>query len=255
MPAEGPSNHAPAPAVEAADVTHTYARGGLSVKALEGASLTVARGEVLAVVGPSGSGKSTLLFLLGGLDRPDSGAVKVAGVNWETLKGAERARFRRVNCGFVVQGMSLLPQATAGENVEVPLVLADVKPAERVSRTAEALDRVGLAGELAKLPDQLSGGQQQRLAIARALVGRPTLVLADEPTGNLDSRTGLVVTALLLDAAREGGAAVVMVTHDPSVAARADRVVEMHSGRLRRAARTGPTASRSGAPAGTEPPR
>ncbi|MBA2558909.1 MAG: ABC transporter ATP-binding protein [Propionibacteriales bacterium] len=255
MPAELPAYVSLGPAAEAAEVTHTYARGGLSVKALEGASLNVARGEVLAVVGPSGSGKSTLLFLLGGLDRPDSGAVKVAGVDWESLNGEERARFRRANCGFVVQGMALLPQATAGENVEVPLVLDDVEPAERASRTAEALDRVGLAGELAKLPDQLSGGQQQRVAIARALVGRPTLVLADEPTGNLDSKTGLVVTALLLDAAREGGAAVVMVTHDPSVAARADRVVEMHSGRLSRTARTGPAATPAGGPAETEPIR
>ncbi len=239
-------------AAEAADVTHTYARDGFSVKALEGASLSVARGEVLAVVGPSGSGKSTLLFLLGGLDRPASGAVTVAGVNWGSLRGAERARFRRANCGFVVQGMALLPQATAGENVEVPLVLDDVEPADRAKRTAEALDRVGLAGELAKLPDQLSGGQQQRVAIARALVCRPTLVLCDEPTGNLDSKTGLAVTALLVDAAREGGAAVVLVTHDPTVAAQADRVVEMHSGRLSRSATTGSPTPR-GASAESEP--
>ncbi len=253
MPAEAPDYVPLEPAAEAADVTHTYARDGLSVKALDGASLNVARGEVLAVVGPSGSGKSTLLFLLGGLDRPDSGTVKVAGVDWQSLSGDERARFRRGNCGFVVQGMALLPQATAGENVEVPLVLDDVEPAERASRTAEALDRVGLAGEQAKLPDQLSGGQQQRVGIARALVGRPTLVLADEPTGNLDSKTGLAVTALLLDAAREGGAAVVMVTHDPTVAAQADRVIEMHSGRLSPTARTGPAATPAGGPAEAGP--
>ena len=254
MPAEAPAYDSLGPAAEARDVSHTYARGGLSVKALEGASLEVAKGEVIAVVGPSGSGKSTLLFLLGGLDRPDSGAVKVAGVDWESLKGQERARFRRANCGFVVQGMALLPQATAGENVEVPLVLDGVEPAERARRTAEALDRVGLADQLAKLPDQLSGGQQQRVAIARALVGRPSLVLADEPTGNLDSKTGLVVTALLLDAAREGGAAVVMVTHDPTVAARADRVIEMHSGRLSLDPRTD-RATPAGGPATTEPTR
>jgi putative ABC transport system ATP-binding protein len=133
--------------------------------------------------------------------------------------------------------MALLPQATAVENVEVPLLLDDVEPGERTRRAAEALARVGLAEEWAKLPDQLSGGQQQRVAIARALVGGPTLVLADEPTGNLDSQTGRAVTGLLLDAAREGGAAVVMVTHDPTVAARADRVLEMHSGRLSRPAK------------------
>ena len=234
MSREGILTGATQPAAEATDVTHTYASHGLSVRALDKANLTVARGEVVAVVGPSGSGKSTLLFLLGGLDQPASGSVRVAGVDWRTLSGDDRARFRRANCGFVVQGMALLPQATAGENVEVPLVLDDVEPGERSRRAGEALDRVGLAGERAKLPDQLSGGQQQRVAIARALVGRPTLVLADEPTGNLDSQTGRAVTGLLLDAAREGGAAVVMVTHDPSVAARADRVLEMHSGRLSR---------------------
>jgi putative ABC transport system ATP-binding protein len=132
--------------------------------------------------------------------------------------------------------MALLPQATAAENVEVSLLLDNVEPGERTRRALEALDRVGLAAEWAKLPDELSGGQQQRVAIARALVGRPTLVLADEPTGNLDSLTGRTVTTVLLDAAREGGAAVLMVTHDPTVAARADRVLEMHSGRLGRSA-------------------
>jgi len=233
MPAETPTPANNVAAAEAVDVTHTYVGDGLSVTALDRASLSITRGEVVAVVGPSGSGKSTLLFLLGGLDRPAEGTVKVAGVDWGSLNGDERARFRRLNCGFVVQGMALLPQATAAENVEVPLVLDGVEPAERARRVAEALDRVGLAGEAAKLPDQLSGGQQQRVAIARALVTRPTLVLADEPTGNLDSATGQAVTQLLRDAATEGGAAVVIVTHDPTVAALADRVIEMHSGRLK----------------------
>jgi ABC-type lipoprotein export system ATPase subunit len=220
------------PAVEAVDVTRVHSGNGVPVRALERVSLSVARGEVAAVVGPSGSGKSTLLFLLGGLDRPDEGSVSVGGTDWETLRGSERARFRRVNCGFVVQGMALLPQATAAENVEVPLVLDGTEPEERAGRVADALERVGLAREARKLPDQLSGGQQQRVAIARALVMEPAVVLADEPTGNLDTATGEAVTRLLLEAAAERGAAVVLVTHDPSVSAHADRIIELHSGRI-----------------------
>jgi ABC-type lipoprotein export system ATPase subunit len=222
-----------APAAEAIGVRRHHAGDGLAVRALDGVSITVAHGEVLAVVGPSGSGKSTLLFCLGGLDLPDEGTVRVDGVDWRTLSGSERARFRRRSCGFVVQGMALLPQATAAENVEVPLVLDGVEPDARTRRAAEALDRVGLAGEMAKLPDQLSGGQQQRVAIARALVANPAVVLADEPTGNLDSETGQAITRLLVDAATERTAAVVIVTHDPLVAAHAGRIVELHSGKLR----------------------
>jgi putative ABC transport system ATP-binding protein len=218
------------PAAEAIAVTRVHAGNGLPVRALEGVSLSIARGEVVAVVGPSGSGKSTLLFLLGGLDSPDEGTVRVDGTDWKTLTGSARARFRRASCGFVVQGMALLPQATAAENVEVPLVLDGVDPSERVARVTEALERVELAAEGRKLPDQLSGGQQQRVAIARALVMKPALILADEPTGNLDSATGQAVTQLLLAAAAERAAAVVLVTHDPAVAAHADRIVELHSG-------------------------
>jgi putative ABC transport system ATP-binding protein len=209
-----------------------HTTNGLSVTALAGVSLSVKRGEVVAVVGPSGSGKSTLLFLLGGLDRPDGGRVEVTGTDWESLVGSDRARFRRRTCGFVVQGMALLPQATAAENVEVPLLLDEVEPGDRAARVAEALEWVGLADQASKLPDQLSGGQQQRVAIARALVTRPAVVLADEPTGNLDSETGQAVTRLLVGAASERGAAVVIVTHDPAVAAHAHRVVELHSGRI-----------------------
>jgi putative ABC transport system ATP-binding protein len=221
-----------AAAAEVVNVSHVHAGDGLAVKALDGVSLRVERGEVVAVIGPSGSGKSTLLFLLGGLDTPDDGTVTVTGVDWATLSGPERARFRRGSCGFVVQGMALLPQATAAENVEVPLVLADVEPSERAKRVEAALGHVGLAGEGAKLPDQLSGGQQQRVAIARALVAEPSLLLADEPTGNLDSETGRQVAQLIVAAAADGETAVVLVTHDATVAALADRVVELHSGRL-----------------------
>ncbi len=221
------------PAVTAVELTRVHGGSGdRAVHALERVSLTVERGEVVALIGPSGSGKSTLLFLLGGLDVPDCGSVVVAGTDWETLHGRERAAFRRRVCGFIAQSSTLLPQATAAENVEVPLLLDGVDRAERISRVAEALDRVDLAGEAAKLPDQLSGGQQQRVAVARALVAGPALVLADEPTGNLDSATGQTVTRLLVAAASERNAGVVLVTHDPAVAAHADRTLELHSGHL-----------------------
>jgi putative ABC transport system ATP-binding protein len=221
-----------APAIEALTVTRTYQGGGQQVRGVDQVSLAAARGEVVAVTGPSGSGKSTLLFLLGGLDIPDEGQVCVAGVDWATLQGRARARFRRQTCGFIVQGLALLPQATAAENVEVPLLLDAVEPTARGRRVADALERVGLAQDSFKLTDQLSGGQQQRVAIARALVSEPAVVLADEPTGSLDSVTAQDIVALLVAAARERDAAVVIVTHDPTVAAHADRVVTMHSGRL-----------------------
>ena len=219
-------------AVEAIELSRTYRAG--RVRGLAGVSLTVAPGEVVAVMGPSGSGKSTLLQILGGLDDPDEGRALVAGVDWRTLHGRARARFRRKHCGFVTQTMALLAPATAAENVEVPLLLDRVRPAERRRRTDEALESVGLADSRAKLPDQLSGGQQQRVAIARALVTDPAVLLADEPTGSLDSETAEAVTRLLLTAAGERGAAVVLVTHDPAIAAYATRLVTLHSGHLER---------------------
>jgi ABC-type lipoprotein export system ATPase subunit len=221
-----------APAVEATDLARVHGDAGQPVRSLDGVSLSVAGGEVVAVMGPSGSGKSTLLYLLGGLDEPDEGHVRVTGVDWRTLRGSERARFRRRACGFIVQGMALLAQATAAENVEVPLLLDGVDAADRQRRVGAALDRVGLAAEAAKLTDQLSGGQQQRVSIARALVNEPAVILADEPTGSLDSVTAQTITELLVSAAAERGAAVVLVTHDPAVAVHADRIVRLHSGRL-----------------------
>jgi ABC-type lipoprotein export system ATPase subunit len=220
------------PAVEAVGLTHSYGSANNPVRALDDVSLTVSGGEVVAVMGPSGSGKSTLLFLLGGLDKPESGTVRIAGTDWDTLEGGEAARFRRHTCGFVAQGLTLLPQATAAENVEVPLLLDDLEPSERQPRVSALLERVGLAEHSGKLVDQLSGGQQQRVAIARAFINDPAVVLADEPTGSLDSATGEAVTQLLLEAAREHGAAVILVTHNPEVGARAERVVRLHSGRI-----------------------
>jgi ABC-type lipoprotein export system ATPase subunit len=224
MPAEA--------AVQAIGLTRTYGAGSRRVRSLDHVSLTVAGGEVVAVMGPSGSGKSTLLHLLSGLDRPDEGRALIAGVDWAALHGRARARFRRRTCGFVAQTLALLPQATVAENVEVPLLLDGVEASARRRRVADALERVGLAEIAGKLPDQLSGGQQQRVAIARALCARPAVVLADEPTGSLDSATAEAVTSLLLDAAAQQQAAVVLVTHDPAVARRADRVVGLRSGRL-----------------------
>ena len=222
----------PTNAVEAAGLTRTYGNGSRRLPALQEVSLTVARGEVLAIMGPSGSGKSTLLFILAGLDRPDAGAARIIGTDWQTLEGRARAQFRRRNCGFIGQGLSLLPQATAAENVEVPLLLDGVALAKRGRLVAEALEQVGLSAHAAQLPDQLSGGEQQRVAIARALVLNPAVVLADEPTGSLDSVNGQAITRLLVAAASQRGSAVVIVTHDPAVARHAHRTVSMHSGYL-----------------------
>jgi putative ABC transport system ATP-binding protein len=221
-------------AVEAIRVSRTYRAGGARLRGLADVSLTVAPGEVVAVMGPSGSGKSTLLQILGGLDDPDEGHALVTGVDWRTLRGRARARFRRRTCGFITQSMTLLPPATAVENVEVPLLLDRVRRAERRRRVDDALASVGLADHGAKLPDQLSGGQQQRVAIARALVTEPAVLLADEPTGSLDSATAAAVTQLLVDAAGERGTAIVLVTHDPAIAAYASRLVTLHSGHLER---------------------
>jgi ABC-type lipoprotein export system ATPase subunit len=219
-------------AVEAIGLTRTYSSGGRPLLALDNISFTVARGETVAIMGPSGSGKSTLLYLLGGLDIPDAGSVRVAGVDWKTLHGSERARFLRRNCGFIAQGLALLPQATAAENIEVPLLFGGIDPIERNQKVVQALERVGLGEHSAKLTDQLSGGQQQRVSIARALVNEPAVVLADEPTGNLDSVTAQEVTRLLVSVGRELGSAIIIVTHDPAVARHADRTLLLHSGRL-----------------------
>jgi putative ABC transport system ATP-binding protein len=224
--------HGGSPAVQAIELRRTFKAGGVRVHGLDDVSLTVAPGEVVAVMGPSGSGKSTLLQILGGLDDPDGGHALVAGVDWAALRGRKRARFRRRTCGFITQSLALLEPATAAENVEVPLLLDRVPAAERRRRVEEVLTSVGLAESGAKLPDQLSGGQQQRIAIARALVSRPAVLFADEPTGSLDSATAADVTELLVAAAGEGGTAVVLVTHDPVIAGYATRVVRMHSGRL-----------------------
>jgi putative ABC transport system ATP-binding protein len=220
------------PVIEAARLSRHYSAGAGSAEApgVSDISLRVDRGEIVAITGPSGSGKSTLLFLLAGLDEPDSGSVRISGVDWQSLRGAARARFRRDSCGFIAQGMTLLAQATAAENVEVALVLAGTPTADRGARVAAALGQVGLSEHGGKLPDQLSGGQQQRVAIARALITEPAVILADEPTASLDSATAQDIAQQLVGSARANGTALVLITHDLSVAAHADRQVRLRSG-------------------------
>jgi putative ABC transport system ATP-binding protein len=216
-------------AIVARDVTRTYELDGVSVPALRGVSLTVESGDYLAVVGASGSGKSTLMHLLGGLDRPTGGTLLIGGRDVATLSPPEMARLRNRTIGFVFQSFHLLARTTAQDNVALPLVYRGVGRRERRDRAAAMLDRVGLAHRIGHRPNQMSGGEQQRVAIARALVTDPSVLLADEPTGNLDSATGQSVLALL-ESLNADGVAVVVVTHDREVAARANRQIVMKDG-------------------------
>ena len=217
------------PAIVATSVTRTYELDGVSVHALRGVSLTVAPGDYLAIVGTSGSGKSTLMHLLGGLDRPTGGSLMIGGRDVATLSPTEMARLRNETVGFVFQSFHLLARTTARDNVALPLVYRGVGRKERRTRAAEMLDRVGLAHRIGHRPNQMSGGEQQRVAIARALVTGPSVLLADEPTGNLDTTTGQSVLALL-ETLNADGVAVVLVTHDREVAARAERQIVMRDG-------------------------
>ena len=218
-------------------LTCTYGSGAAAVHALRGVDLEAAPGELLVVRGRSGSGKSTLLHALGGLVRPTSGTVHLDGTDLTALGEAELLRVRRERIAYVFQTFGLLPVLSAAENVEVPLRLLELDPAQREARVAAAIDAVGLTRHAAQRPDELSGGQQQRVAIARALATRPHVLLADEPTGQLDSQNALSVVGLLLELAHEHGVTTVVTTHDPAVAERADRVVELRSGVLTAAAR------------------
>ena len=205
--------------------------GGLEVHALRGVSLEVAAGDFVAVMGPSGSGKSTLMNILGCLERPTSGRYLLDGVEMSQLGRNALADVRNQLIGFVFQSFNLLARTSARENVELPLIYAGVGTRERHARATEALERVGLADRANHHPNQLSGGQQQRVAVARALVTQPRLILADEPTGNLDSRTSIEIMALFQQLGRSG-ITVVLVTHEPDVAVFASRVVTMRDGRV-----------------------
>ena len=217
--------------IEARGLTKVYGEGEGRVEALVGATFDVAAGEWVSVVGPSGSGKSTLMNLLGLLDQPTSGSYLLDGREVSGLRGGELARARRDTIGFVFQSYNLLPRQTAQKNVELPMVYAGVGRKERARRAAEALERVDLLDRAHHKPPELSGGQKQRVAIARALVNRPALLLADEPTGNLDTASGKAILDLFGEL-NDAGVTLVVVTHDEEVAARAGRIVEVRDGRV-----------------------
>jgi putative ABC transport system ATP-binding protein len=216
--------------VQANDLTRTYGVGETAVHALQGVSLDIPQGDLTAIMGPSGSGKSTLMHILAGLDKPTAGEVAIAGTQITRLGDSDLTKLRREHIGFVFQFFNLLPMLTAEENVLLPLSIAGEKPDPEFF---EALLRnVGLADRRTHRPSELSGGQQQRVAIARALVSRPTVVFADEPTGNLDSKTGSEILELLRHSVEEYGQTTVMVTHEPRAAAIADRVLFLADGKI-----------------------
>lgn len=216
--------------IEARGVVKTYDVGALQVRALRGVDLAVAKGEMVAVMGPSGCGKTTLLNTLSGLDDLTAGEVFIEGSPLQTMSDRKRTRYRAERMGFVFQFFNLLPVLSAVENVELPLLLANAKTGEARAKALAALELVGLTQDTHKRPAELSGGQQQRVSIARALVNEPALVWADEPTGSLDSETSAEVMDLLCRLNREKGQTFMLVTHDPSVAGRADRIIHMRSG-------------------------
>ncbi len=218
--------------LDATGLTRTYRRGPEPVEVLRGIDLVAEPGAVVVIQGRSGSGKTTLLGLLGGLDDPTEGTVAVAGQPLGPLDEGERAELRRHTIGFVFQSFGLIPMLSAKENVEVPLRLVRSEAGERRRRSGELLERVGLDHRAAHRPSELSGGEQQRVAIARALANEPRLLLADEPTGQLDSETARTVISLLADLVRDQGIAAVIATHDPAMVAVADRVLRLEDGRL-----------------------
>jgi putative ABC transport system ATP-binding protein len=220
-----------APLIEVAGLTRTYHVGEVDVLALRGVSLSIARGEFVAVMGPSGSGKSTFMNLIGCLDRPDAGQYFLAGEDVSRLDADQLSSVRNRKLGFVFQNFNLLPRASALENVELPLIYAGAPAAERHARALEKLGLVGLAERAHHLPSQLSGGQQQRVAIARALVNTPELILADEPTGALDTRTSLELM-VLFQRLNDQGMTLVLVTHEPDIAQFAKRILMFRDGRL-----------------------
>lgn len=218
--------------LRAHDVTRTFVTPAGDVHAVRGVTLDVRTGELLVLQGRSGAGKTTLLNILGGLDRPTTGTVEVRGRNITSLNESEQLALRTTGIGYVLQSFGLIPVLSAAENIEVPLRLLETEPKERTRRVQEVLELVGLSGHSHQRPLELSGGQQQRVGIARALVCEPSILLADEPTGQLDSGTAATIMDLLHELARERQVAVVVSTHDPLLVARADRSLQMHDGEL-----------------------
>ena len=221
-----------AAAVETVELKKIHGEGSTAVRALDGVSLSFPAGEFAAIMGQSGSGKSTLLHILGGLDKPSSGRVTVGETELSKLSDRKLTLLRRERMGFVFQFFNLIPTLSAEENILLPALISGEKAGRHAERLEEMLDLVGLSGRRSHRPDELSGGEQQRVAIARALIRNPDIVLADEPTGNLDSKTGAGVLDLLKESAVRYGQTIIMVTHDPRAAATADRVVFLADGRV-----------------------
>ena len=243
--------------VEVRDLRKRYRRGDSDITALDGIDLTLTAGTFVAVVGPSGCGKSTLLHLCGGMDRPTAGEVRLDGRSLAALDDDELTRLRRERIGFVFQFFNLLPTLTVAENIALPLLLAGRDSTASVARAGEWAERVGISHRLDHAPSQLSGGEAQRAAIARAVVHEPALLIADEPTGNLDSENGARILALLKEVNQRSGAALLLATHDAAVAAAAERTLEMWDGRIlrveSRAAAVEPARQPAFAAAGPEP--
>ena len=239
--------------IRISDLAKLYRMGTETIHALRGVSVTIDRGEYLAIMGPSGSGKSTLMNLLGCLDSPSSGVYELNGSNVAAMDDNQLAEIRNREIGFVFQSFNLLARSHALHNVELPLVYAGVPPAERRVRALEALSQVGLADRVHHKPNELSGGQRQRVAIARALVNRPSIILADEPTGNLDSRTGVEILALFAELSRRGNT-IIVVTHEEDVARHARRILRIRDGAIAADERNLPGLGGSGGAAPDLPP-
>ena len=218
--------------VQTQNLTKIYGSGSTAVTALDHVNINIHGGEFVAIMGPSGCGKSTLLHLLGGLDTPSNGEVLIDGDSIAKMPDDKLTELRRRRIGFVFQFVNLIPVLSAAENAALPVTLEGVKPAEAAAKAKEWLGRFGLADRSSSRPDQLSGGQQQRVAIARALVAEPSLILADEPTGNLDTRSGDEIAGLLRDVSKQYNRTIIMVTHDPRIAAYADRIIFLKDGKV-----------------------
>ena len=220
-----------APLIQLTDITKVYQMGDMEVRALDGVSLSIARGEYVAIMGPSGSGKSTMMNVIGCLDTPSGGSYILNGKQVETMSDDDLAQIRNEEIGFVFQTFNLLARTTALQNVELPLIYAGAKPEERHLRAQKALENVGLGTRSDHMPNQLSGGQRQRVAIARALVNDPSILLADEPTGALDSKTSVEIMALFEDLYQKGNT-IILVTHEEDIARHAHRIVKLRDGKI-----------------------
>jgi putative ABC transport system ATP-binding protein len=218
--------------IQVENLVKTYHLGKVSIPALRGISFDVAKGEFLVVMGPSGSGKTTLLNLIGAIDKPTSGKISIDDRDITTLGEGELTKLRRHKIGFIFQFYNLIPALTALENVELPMLTAGVSRKDASKRASQLLETVGLAERVGHLPDELSGGEQQRVAIARALANKPSVILADEPTGDLDTKTGIEVVQILYDTSKKENATVIVVTHDPAITEKADRILRMRDGNI-----------------------